>query len=110
MTFFAAIWHNLKNWAAEYTILPLTLLSVIGAGYFAYFLTGRAPQESAGWLVDYASRCIVIALAITFTSASRQAYGTWYTKEEKLAHPGIAGLQSLISLAVLLAFLYVLKN
>lgn len=108
--FFTPIWTNLKNWAAEYTILPLTLASVVGAAYFAYLLTGRAPQDSGSWLVDYSARCIVIALAITFTSAARQAYGSWLTLEQKLAHPGTAAFQSVISLITLLAFLYTLTH
>lgn len=102
--------QHLKNWAAEYTILPLTILSVIGAAYFAYFLTGRAPQDSASWLVDYSARCIEIALAITFTSAARQAYGSWLSTEEKLAHPGTAAFQSVVSLITLITFLYVLSH
>lgn len=104
------IGQHLKNWASEYTILPLTILSVVGAAYFAYFLTGRAPQDSASWLVDYSARCIVIALAITFTSAARQAYGTWLNTQQKLEHPGYATLQSIFSLITLLAFLYVLSH
>jgi hypothetical protein len=76
--FFTPIWVNLKNWSCEYSILPLTLASVVGAAYFAYLLTGRAPKNSGGWLVDYSARSIVIALAITFTSTARQCFGQWY--------------------------------
>ena len=107
---FNVIGRHFKSWAAEYTILPLTLLSVIGAAYFAYFLTGRAPQDSGSWLVDYSARCIIIALSITFTSAAKQAYGGWLTPDQKLAHPGVAAFQSVISLLTLLAFLYVLTH
>lgn len=104
------IGKHLANWPEAYLVLPLTLLSVIGAAYFSYFLTGRAPQDSGSWLLDYSARCIVIALAITFTSAARQAYGVWLTLEQKLEHPGAAAIQSFLSFLTLLAFLYTLSH
>ena len=110
MTFLRLVGQHFKNWAAEYTLLPLTILSVIGAAYFVYFLTGRTPKESGSWLVDYSARCIVIALAITFTSAARQALGIWMRKEEQFAHPVLAIVQSLTSLILITIFIYTLSH
>ncbi len=88
--FFTPIWNNLKSWATEYTILPLTILSIIGASYLTQFLTKRPPAENLDWLTDYSSLSMKCALIIVFTSAMKQCTGSWMTTEQKIAHPYLA--------------------
>lgn len=104
------LWKFLKNWASEASVTILTILSVAGAAEMIYLLTDRAPRQDLTWLLDYSSRCVVIALAITFTSVSKQAFGHWYTLEDLLERPMLALIQAGKSLAIFFGCLYVLLH
>lgn len=91
-------------------VLVLTLISIAGAAEAIYLLTGHAPKEDVTWLLDYSSRCVVIALAITFTSVAKQAFGNWYTASQLLDRPFLAAVQSAKSLALFLACIWVLLH
>ncbi len=108
--FFRIVWRFLVNWASETSVVTLTIASIFGAAELIYLLTGRAPNEDITWLMEYSSRCVAIALAITFTSVSRQAFGHWLRIDQVLDRPIIAGIQAAKSLAVFLACLYVLTH
>lgn len=108
--FIRAIWKHLRDWSAEYSVLILTMLSVAFSAELYYVLTGRRPEENMTWMIDYASRCIVIALAITFTSMARQAFDVWYTKEQLMDRPALAIAHGAKSVVIFLACLYVLTH
>jgi hypothetical protein len=84
--------QHLKQWSEAYLWIPLSLLSLIGAGWFAYYLSGRKPMMSADFLVDYGSRVITVALIIVFTSVFSQAQNLWMTLDQKTANPKIAAI------------------
>jgi hypothetical protein len=108
--FFAAVGQHFKNWAAEYTVIPITLAFVFGAAILQFALTGRRPQESVSWLGDYSSNAVKIAIAIAFVSACRQSFGTWYTREQLLEHPVVYVTQAVTSLALFFGILYALSH
>jgi thiosulfate reductase cytochrome b subunit len=108
--FFGMIGRFLCNWASECTVLILTFASIAVATELIYLITNRAVHETYGWLLDYSSRCVVIALAITFVSVAREAFGSWYTSAQLLNRPLLAAIQAAKSLAMLLAFLWVLSH
>lgn len=105
-----SIYNFFKNWASEASVTILTIASVAGAAEFIYLVTKRAPKEDMTWLLDYSSRCVLIALAITFTSVSRQAFGHWFTPEQLLSRPWLALIQSAKSLVIFLACIYALLH
>lgn len=90
-----AIWDHLRQWPELYIGVPLATLSIPAASGMVYLLTQHWPEENMGYLVDLASRVQVGALIIVAASLTRQGLGTWFTKEEQLAHPYIATLSSL---------------
>ncbi len=100
------LFSHLKDWPEFYLAIPAVLLALPGAAYFCYILSGRAPQENLSWLMDLDARVIQAALAILSVSVARQSFGTWATKEEKLANPIWSTGQSILTLCALLAFLH----
>lgn len=105
-----AIGGHFLDWGAEYSVLILTVLSVFGTAELYYFLTGRRPEENLMWLVNFSERSIAIALAITFTSMARQAFGIWYRKEDLLDRPILAIAHGVKSVVIFLACLFVLTH
>lgn len=105
-----SIWKFLVNWASEASVTILTILSVAGAAEMIYLLTGRAPKEDVIWLLDYSSRCVAVALAITFTSVATQAFGHWYPAEQILDRPGLAAIQATKTVVIFVACLYALTH
>jgi hypothetical protein len=102
-----AVTHHLSEWSEAYLILPLTVASVAGAGLFEYFLTHRDPKENLSWLTDYGSVSIKCALIIVFTSAFKQATGSWLTLEQKIANPYLSTIGDLKTMAAFFGFMYV---
>lgn len=98
--------QHFKSWPEFYLAIPAVLLALPGAALLCYYLSGRAPQANLDWLMDLDARVIQASLAILSVSVARQAFGTWTTKEEKLAHPVWSTGQSVLTLCALLAFLY----
>lgn len=93
--FFAAVWDHVTSWAEVYWWLPLALLSIIAAAYYARFLTGRPPQENADFLVDYASRLVLCIVLIALLSIKREQTGFWMTKAEAFANPEVYKIQTI---------------
>lgn len=109
--FFRTIFRHLLSWAAEYSALILTMVSVFVTAQLYYILTGRRPEENLMWLVNFSERSIAIALAITFTSMAREAFGTWYTKDELLSmRPAVAIAHGVRSLVIFVILLYALTH
>ncbi len=104
------LWKHFQNWSEAYLILPLTVASIIGASLFVQFLTGRPPAENVDWLADYSSVSMKCALVIVFTSAMKQATGSWMTKDEKLAHPYLATISDAKIIITFLAFVYMFSH
>lgn len=104
------LWHHLSSWSEAYLVLPLTVASVTGAGLLQYFLTGRNPKENLSWLTDYSAVSIKCALIIVFTSAFKEATGSWMTLQQKCAHPYLATIGDLKILATFFAFVYVFMH
>jgi hypothetical protein len=92
------IWMHLKSWPEAYVMFPLVLLAIPGSALFVYWLTGRAPQDSAAWVIDLTSRVLVASLVVLFTSFMRQATGVWLTKEEQLANPYFSTVQAVVKM------------
>lgn len=105
-----ALYIHLKSWPELYVAMPLVLLSIPGAALFAYFLTGRAPQESMTWLVDLSGRVTVAALVVVFTSFMRQASGVWMTKDEQFAHPILATVQQIVKMFCIAVFVWLFTH
>jgi hypothetical protein len=105
--FFTPVWKNLKSWAVEYSILPLTIASIAGAGLFQYFLTGRDPKENLSWMTEYSAVSIKCALIIVFTSAFKEATGSWMNLQQKIANPYLSTIGDLKTLATFFGFMYV---
>lgn len=108
--FFRTVYKHLKSWSAEYSTIILTMLSVIVTAQMYYLLTGRRPEENMSWLVDFSPRAIAIALAITFTSLARQAFGNWYATEDLLDRPALAIAHGAKSTIIFAICLYVLTH
>lgn len=89
------MWRHLKQWPELWLGVPLATCSIPTAALFVYLLTQHWPEENMGYLVDLAGRVQVGALIIVSASLTRQALGTWYTKEEKIANPYLATLATL---------------
>jgi hypothetical protein len=102
--------HHLFNWAEGYLWIPLALASIIGASMLVQALTGHSPKENIDWLLDYASVSVKAVLIIVFTSVFKQATGSWMTKEEKFAHPGLTLLSDVKILVTFLAFVYLFSH
>lgn len=110
LTGFRAFVRHVQEWAEVYVGLPLALLLIPGAAYLIYVLSGRAPAESLGWLVDLAGRVLTITLALVLVSFSTEAAGTWLTKAEKLANPTIYIASTAGKIVLFAMFLYVLTH
>lgn len=108
--FWRTIFNHLRSWAAEYTVLPLAILSVLASAQFYYILTGRRPEENLTWLLNFSDRAIAIAIAITFTAVARQSFGHWYSKDELLNRPTLAIAHGAKSVVIFLSCLYVLTH
>lgn len=105
------IWEHLTNWLETYFFLPLSLLFIWLAVELHWLATGRpAADDPWAWIIDFAPRLVQAILAITLVSISREAFGSWLSKEEKLANPAIAITQSVTSIALCVAFLYFLSH
>lgn len=88
------IFRHISWWLEVYMWLPISLISIWLSAKFAYFLTGRTPQESADWIPEFAQRTVACILVVALVSITRQQTGFWITKEEALANPKIALLQA----------------
>lgn len=104
------IWRHLRNWSEAYLILPLTVLSIIGASLFVQFLTGHAPKENVDWLTDYASVSMKAAIIICFTSAFKQATGSWMTLEDKKSNLYLTTIGDVKTIIAFLAFVYLFTH
>ena len=79
-------------------MLPLVLFALAVSPSYAYFISGRTPQESMSWVVDLSGRVIVAALVVLFSSFLRQVSGVWLTKEEQLANPYFTTVQAIVKM------------
>lgn len=109
-TGFKAIIRHIVNWKEGYVILPLCLLAVIGAAKFVYWLTGSPSRESPEWIVGFAFRAVCCIVAVVLTSIYKEQVGMWISKEEAKLHVKLAIANKVETIAVVLAFLYVLMR
>ena len=105
-----SFWSHIKNWAVEYSLVPLSVLSVILLAKFAYYLSGRTPRENADALVGFGFRILDIAAIIIALSLTKEALGHWYAKEEVMADPKIAWPGAITTIAFGIIFAYLLSH
>lgn len=98
---------HIRQWAEAYIWLPAALLAVYLSSKFAYFLTGRKPEENADFIIGYAQSTIVAILIIFLFSVSREQTGFWMSKEECYAHPYLATLQAVTKMYTMGLFAYI---
>lgn len=103
----SGMFKHIHNWLEGYVWLPVSLLAIYLSAKFAYFLTGRQPEENADFIIGYAQRAVVVALVIFCFSVSREQTGYWLTKQEALAHPFHAALQAVIKMYTMGLFAYI---
>lgn len=106
----AAVWKHLRNWAEGYLWVPLALLSIWVFAQFAYFLTGRRPQENADWIVGLGANLVKCVFLILLLSIMRQQTGVWYTKQEQIDNPNLARTQLIGTCVTLIVFAYLLSH
>jgi hypothetical protein len=101
--------HHLFSWAEGYLWLPLFIFGLIASKWLIVYETGRPLQYNIDWLMDLDQISIKCALIILFTSFFKQATGTgtWATREERAAHPGLALWSDVKVLLSFAGFLYV---
>lgn len=105
-----AVYAHLHNWAEGYLWVPLSLLSIWLFAQFAYFLTGRRPQENADWIVGLGANLVKCVFLILLISITRQQTGIWLTKAELIANPRLALTQTLGKCVALIVFAYLLSH
>lgn len=101
------MFKHIRSWLEAYLWLPVSLLSIWAAAHFAYWLTGRRPEENADFIVGYAQRTVLIVLLVGLFSMSRQQTGFWLTKEEAMANHYMATLQVIVQLFTMGLFAYI---
>lgn len=104
------VWGHLTNWATIYFWLPLSLLSIWLFSQFAYFLTGRRPQENLDWIVGFSFNLVKCVFVIFFVEVAREQTGVWFRKDELLANPSIAWAQTVGKCFQLFVFAYLLSH
>lgn len=105
-----AVWKHLTDWATVYFWVPVALLSIWVFAQFAYFLTGRRPQENADWIVGMAGNLVKCVFVILFCEISRQQTGVWLTKAETLENPVAARTQAITKCVTIIVFAYLLSH
>lgn len=101
------MFKHIREWAEGYLWLPASLLSIYLAAKLAYFLTERAPEENADFIIGYAERTVVTVLVIFLFSVSREQTGFWLTKQESFDHPYHATIQAVIKMFTMGLFAYI---
>lgn len=104
------IYRHLRDWATAYFWVPLALLSIWLFAQFAYFLTGRKPQESADWIVGLGGNLVKAVFVVLFVEILREQTGVWLTKAELIDHPSLAWSQTVNKCVSLIVFSYLLSH
>lgn len=106
------IWDHFINWLEIYFWVPFTLLLILGAIKYAYFITGRPPTspESADWMVEFAYRLVAAIFVIVLVSIAREQTGVWMTKEEQKANVKLAAIQAVTKCFFAGLFAYMLLH
>lgn len=105
------VWDNIKNWALEYSLLPLSALVVLLLIRFSTYLNnGRAPTENADSLVGLAFRILDIVIILITLSLAKELVGHWYTKEEIKKQPMLPWPSTVTTIAIIFAFTYLLTR
>ena len=106
----AAVWKHIKNWLELYLWVPLSLLFIWGFAWFAYFLTGRRPQENVDWIVGLAGNFVKSVMLILLVSIFRQQCGLWLNREEQKDNPTLVWAQNILTIAAICVFGYILEH
>lgn len=109
-TGWALIWRHLRNWTEIYLWVPIALLSIWLFAQFAYFLTGRRPQENVDWIVGISGGLVKLVFIIVFISVDRQQTGVWLTKEEQTIYPDLARIQAVTKCVLAIVAAYILSH
>jgi hypothetical protein len=106
-----SIFQHMYNWLEVYWWLPMSLLCVWLSVEFHFLMTGRPTGEDPyDWITGFAPQVVKSIIAIALVSISKEAFGSWLTKEEKIANPMLASVQSVCSTITFLALLYFLGH
>lgn len=106
MSFFRYIGNHLANWMEGYFWVPMALGAIYASGLIVEWMTGYPMKENVDWIVEYQRMAYKCVLLILFTSIGKQSFGTWLTKEEKLAHPINHAIVTVGSIAIFYGLLY----
>lgn len=105
------ILDHISNWLELYFWLPLSLFFVWASVELHYLMVGRPTGEDVwDWLPGMAPRFVAIILAIGLVSVSKEAFGVWLTKEQKLSSPIFAAVSAVISAALCVFFAWMLSH
>lgn len=110
MQFFRDLFKHLGAWAEAYVWAPLAIVSVALFAKYSYFLTGRRPLDNGFDYVGLGDKTIICVILIMLLSITRQASGTWFTKDELYAKPRLLLEQDLSRLAFALLYTYILTR
>ncbi len=105
------IFQHIQSWLEIYFWVPLALLLVPLTIEIHYFMVGRASGEDPyEFLVGMAPRFVAIILSITLVSVSRESFGSWLTREQKLNNPVYASIQAICATSLCIFFAYLLSR
>ncbi len=105
------IWANITNWLEIYFWLPMSLFFVWAAIELHYYMTGRATgEDSWEFVVGMAPRFVAIILSIGLVSVSKEAFGSWLTRDQKLANPIFASISAIVSASLCVFFAWLLSH
>lgn len=99
--------HHIADWAEAYVWAPLMILSILGSAEFIYKMTGHRPVEDMSWVMDYSSKGVECILIILFAAILKQSGSTYFTQEQRLAHPILSVFSDLFTLCAAGLFTFV---
>lgn len=106
------ILKHIQAWLEIYFWVPLFLLLIPAAIYYAHWLTGRPPAspESVDWIIEFAYRLIAAIFVIVLVSVAREQTGVWMTKEEEKANVKLAAIHAITKCFFAGLFAYILLH
>ena len=105
------IWNHIINWLEFYLWVPVSLSLIWLSVSFHYAMTGRPTGEDPyEWIVGFAPQFVKAILAIVLVSISKEAFGSWLNKQEKLSNPMYASVSIVCSTAIFIALLFAFSH